>query len=236
MDQQQRRHRLLAGLLHLPTLERIARSLVLDYLAIFKPIQATIYRLNQDDSITCLAAYGVDNATVGAVITSSGWRNDSEATSQAMKATMTNAISWSDENRRAVINLYVQSILIGFMVLRFANSVLYVEEFGDETLEISWYVSLYMTVHALTPRNADDGEVVTDRQAKNEGKERITRLSERQKLVLTGISEGKTNNLIAKELGYSVSTIRHETMRIFEVLSVSNRVEAASYTTTLGLI
>lgn len=220
----------------MPTLDRIARSLVLDYLAIFKPIQATIYRLNQDDSITCLAAYGVDSPTVGASTPSAGWRNDSEATEQAMKATAVKAISWSDDSRRAVINLYVQSILIGFMVLRFANSVLYVDEFTSEALEISWYVSLYMTLHTFGGRNPIDGEGNGDGQAKNDSRERNTRLSERQKQVLTGISEGKTNNLIAKELGYSVSTIRHETMRIFEVFGVSNRADAANYANTLGLI
>jgi len=39
--------------------------------------------------------------------------------------------------------------------------------------------------------------------------------------------EGKTNHELAAELGFSVSTIRHETMRIYQALSVSDRKEAA---------
>jgi DNA-binding NarL/FixJ family response regulator len=39
--------------------------------------------------------------------------------------------------------------------------------------------------------------------------------------------EGKTNHELASELGFSVSTIRHETMRIYQILSVSDRREAA---------
>jgi DNA-binding NarL/FixJ family response regulator len=39
--------------------------------------------------------------------------------------------------------------------------------------------------------------------------------------------EGKTNHEIATELGFSVSTIRHETMWIYQALAVSDRKEAA---------
>jgi DNA-binding CsgD family transcriptional regulator len=49
----------------------------------------------------------------------------------------------------------------------------------------------------------------------------------RQKEILDGMIEGKTNYQLASELGYSVSTIRHETMRIFRILGVSDRKDAA---------
>jgi DNA-binding NarL/FixJ family response regulator len=39
--------------------------------------------------------------------------------------------------------------------------------------------------------------------------------------------DGKTNHDLATQLGYSVSTIRHETMRIYQALAVSDRREAA---------
>ena len=39
--------------------------------------------------------------------------------------------------------------------------------------------------------------------------------------------EGKTNHELASELGFSVSTVRHETMRIYQTLGVSDRREAA---------
>jgi DNA-binding NarL/FixJ family response regulator len=39
--------------------------------------------------------------------------------------------------------------------------------------------------------------------------------------------EGKTNHELAEDLGFSVSTIRHETMRIYLLLQVSDRKEAA---------
>jgi DNA-binding NarL/FixJ family response regulator len=61
-------------------------------------------------------------------------------------------------------------------------------------------------------------------------------LSQRQILILRGMVEGKTNHELATELGFSVSTIRHETMRIYQALSVSDRKEAAKKAIMLSLI
>jgi len=41
---------------------------------------------------------------------------------------------------------------------------------------------------------------------------------------------------LANELGFSVSTIRHETMRIYQALAVSDRKEAAKKAVSLALI
>ena len=51
--------------------------------------------------------------------------------------------------------------------------------------------------------------------------------SQRQLSILQGMVEGKTNHELASDLGFSVSTIRHETMRIYQLLGVSDRREAA---------
>jgi DNA-binding CsgD family transcriptional regulator len=52
-------------------------------------------------------------------------------------------------------------------------------------------------------------------------------MSQRQIKILQGMVEGKTNHELATDLGFSVSTIRHETMAIFRALGVSDRKEAA---------
>jgi DNA-binding NarL/FixJ family response regulator len=48
--------------------------------------------------------------------------------------------------------------------------------------------------------------------------------------------EGKTNHELATDLGFSVSTIRHETMAIFRALGVSDRKEAAKAAQQMELI
>jgi DNA-binding NarL/FixJ family response regulator len=61
-------------------------------------------------------------------------------------------------------------------------------------------------------------------------------LTARQLSILSGMVEGKTNHELATELGFSVSTIRHETMRIYQALSVSDRKEAARKALSLALV
>ena len=63
-----------------------------------------------------------------------------------------------------------------------------------------------------------------------------SQLSARQLSILRGMVEGKTNHELATELGFSVSTIRHETMRIYQALAVSDRKEAAKKALALQLI
>ncbi|CAB4925217.1 unannotated protein [freshwater metagenome] len=57
--------------------------------------------------------------------------------------------------------------------------------------------------------------------------EQVSKLTSRQLLILAGMVEGKTNHDLSIDLGFSVSTIRHETMAIYKELGVSDRKEAA---------
>ena len=61
-------------------------------------------------------------------------------------------------------------------------------------------------------------------------------LTKRQITILEMISQQMTNMQIARELGYSESTIRHETMRIYELLQASGRREAVAIARKLSLI
>ena len=60
--------------------------------------------------------------------------------------------------------------------------------------------------------------------------------SARQLAILQGMVEGKTNHDLASDLGFSVSTIRHETMRIYQLLGVSDRREAAREALDQGIL
>jgi DNA-binding NarL/FixJ family response regulator len=62
------------------------------------------------------------------------------------------------------------------------------------------------------------------------------KMSDRQVQILRGMTNGKTNHELATDLGFSVSTIRHETMAIFKALGVSDRKEAAKAAQLMELI
>lgn len=56
---------------------------------------------------------------------------------------------------------------------------------------------------------------------------RPTKLSDRQMLILRMMSEGRTNLVISELLGYSESTVRQETIKIFAILGCHGREEAS---------
>jgi DNA-binding NarL/FixJ family response regulator len=64
----------------------------------------------------------------------------------------------------------------------------------------------------------------------------VDSLTKRQMNILRGMVDGKTNHDLASQLGYSVSTIRHETMRIYQALAVSDRREAAQRALEYGWV
>ena len=67
------------------------------------------------------------------------------------------------------------------------------------------------------------------RERKKHDSPNVSSLTDRQVQILAHIAEKKTNIEIADTMGYSESTIRQETIRIFEKLQVSGRNEARNY-------
>jgi len=233
MNQQVKARRMLEWLTFMPPLDKVARSLVLDYFLPYGPIESAIWHLNDRDALTCLAVYGPSDVIVGVPIPGNIWRNSSEVQLLASQTTTKKGASWSECGRQAVVNLYAQSMLIGFLTLSFPQEVENQERLAVEIEDFSMLISLYLALRFWESINQNGSPAHQRSSHSLNGKPVLT---ERQQVVLAGIVMKKTNNAIAGELGYSVSTIRHETMRIFEILGVSNRVEAASYATTLGLI
>lgn len=67
-------------------------------------------------------------------------------------------------------------------------------------------------------------------------KDQAEHLTPRQIEILEYMRDGYTNPEIAKELGFSESTIRHETMKIYEVMKVAGRKEAINLAINQNLI
>ena len=89
--------------------------------------------------------------------------------------------------------------------------------------ELTSYLTAVSSMTGLYAQNLPEF-----RGALQEGTSRRV-LSRRQNNILDLIREKLTNREIGDELGYSESTIRQETMRIYEILNVDNRREAAAF-------
>lgn len=228
MERQEGVLRMLSWLSFTPNLEKVARALVLDYFSPYQATQSTIWHLNKDDALTCLAAFGGNESLLGNSLPADKWRTWREANLLADQPPFKKSVTWSDGNHLAVINLRTQNLLLGFIALRFSKSVDDTVAIDVEIENVSAAISLYITLRFLDA--LESGPPSPGHQNGH------SELTPRQHEVLAGITRKQTNNMIAKELGYSVSTIRHETMRIFETLGVSDRIEAAAYATKNGIL
>lgn len=229
-------NRLASLLSFVPPLERIARSLVLDILAQFNPTESIIYYLNENDEVTCLAAYGTNESMVGIQVPSTTWRH--WVNEKYSSAPSLNTISWSEDNHQMVVNLNAQGVLIGFLLLRFSDPIEDVDKLNVDAEAACILISLYLAFRFHNMNERSESNIIKHLTKSTEIHREIEkpRLSERQRSVLMGLVAKKTNNVIASELGYSVSTVRHETIRIFEVLGVSDRIEAAQQAKAFGLV
>lgn len=85
-------------------------------------------------------------------------------------------------------------------------------------------LSLYLYSEEKSPTNMNaliDKSIVLRKSAANQI------LTERQMLILKLISENRTNIVISERLGYSESTIRQETIKIYAKLGCDGREEAS---------
>jgi len=145
-----------------------------------------------------------------------------------------NKSKWSPNSKLCVVTLRDRGVMQGNAVVEFSNSVndsnkvKVLETIEDFCVPIALYMS-FQSRPVLTSL----GRVSLPGDSRDAG---AGQLSQRQILILRGMVEGKTNHELATELGFSVSTIRHETMRIYQALAVSDRKEAAKKALMLSLI
>ena len=217
-----------------PSAEDIARALATEYLSDFSVQGVRFGRLNNDDSIIVLGQFGYADADQyrNRMIPASEWR-----THNSPDVILINAGTQGDftpDAKMFVSCLRDRGVIQGYLIIEFKNQVVdsnkhrTVEAIEDFCVPIALYLSF---------QNRAAGSVSSGVSILNESRESgAGQLSARQLSILRGMVEGKTNHELATEMGFSVSTIRHETMRIYQALAVSDRKEAAKKALTLSLI
>ena len=227
--------KLISWLTYHPTCDEIARALATDYLTEFSVQGIRFSRLQNDDSIIILGQFGFEDSAMWAdrVIASSDWRGCDTETSSVLKGQRQDR--WSNNSTVYIETLLDRGVTQGHLMVAFHESVSesdkkrVVETVRDLCVPLALYLSFLSQ-----PNN---GSIGTQVPVDLSSRETVAgQLSQRQILILRGMVEGKTNHELATELGFSVSTIRHETMRIYQALSVSDRKEAAKKALMLSLV
>jgi DNA-binding CsgD family transcriptional regulator len=217
-----------------PTTEEIGRALATDYLAEFAVRSLRFGRLNSDDSITNLGQFGFPDADEyrNRNIPSDEWRSYKSAEMAIIGGASKD--KWTPDGATYVNTLRDRGVLQGHLIVTLHNPV----PAGDRHRvaaaidDLCIPLALYLSFMSR-PVGVGLGGVTLPIDSRDAGN---AQLSQRQILILRGMVEGKTNHELATELGFSVSTIRHETMRIYQALAVSDRKEAAKKALMLSLV
>lgn len=214
-----------------PTPDEICRALVTDYLKEFGACCARLGRLNKDDSYHYLGQFGFETNETGKLVPGQVWRHMNEVEVNQIAAGHKPG-PWTSTNKQVLIELRAKGTVYGWLNLIFSHEKnssekdAIVQKANIFSLPISLYLSL------THPQDfSSEKELGSEK-----GIPSIDSLTKRQMNILRGMVDGKTNHDLAQSLGYSVSTIRHETMRIYQALAVSDRREAAQRALEYGWV
>jgi len=217
-----------------PTTEEISRALATDYLAEFAVRSLRFGRLNSDDSITNLGQYGFPDADEyrNRNIPSQEWRGFKSAEMAIISGASKE--KWTTDSTTYVNTLRDRGVLQGHLIVNFHNPVNDADKLRTAAAidDLCIPLALYLSFMSR-PVGVGLGGVTLPIDGRDSAN---TQLSQRQIQILRGMVEGKTNHELATELGFSVSTVRHETMRIYQALGVSDRKEAAKKALMLSLV
>jgi len=217
-----------------PSTEEIARALATEYLDEFPVLGIRFGRVNNDDSIVVLGQHGYPDADLyrDRVIPSKEWRAIDADDIRIITGEL--RTKWTPDSTMYVSNLRDRGVIQGHLIVHFHKPILENEKtpIAEVIEDLCIPLALYLSFMAR-PVGSAMGTITLPVDNRDAG---AGQLSQRQILILRGMVEGKTNHELATELGFSVSTIRHETMRIYQALSVSDRKEAAKKAIMLSLV
>jgi DNA-binding CsgD family transcriptional regulator len=225
--------KMISWLTNHPTTEEIARALATDYLAEFSAKGVRFSRLQNDDSIIILGEYGFEDSNLwtNRVIPSAEWRARDTEPARILKGE--SQAKWCNDSTVYVETLRDRGVTHGHLMVTFHKALSEADknQAAERIRDLCIPLSLYLSFLHQSASGVGGSTFPTDSRDSAVGQ-----LTQRQVLILRGMVEGKTNHELATELGFSVSTIRHETMRIYQALAVSDRQEAAKKALMLSLI
>ena len=205
-----------------PKVNEIARMLIVEDIFPERATAIRICLLNSDDSLLTVGEHGYANSFVNTTISGEDWRKGPNSSHHIVE--LIESGLWNDEFTELLYVLRNRGSLQGYITVKFEKPILSKLTTQYSIEGICQLVGIYLNgVNAINPK------VEVEKTSTSQGDEAATRavLTQRQLLILAGMIEGKTNHELAEDLGFSVSTIRHETMRIYSLLQVSDRKEAA---------
>ncbi len=221
-----------------PGLDDICRGIVLGYLHQYQPSKSRIVQFSNDDSLTVLSEYGYLSSVGHAskTLTPAQWRQSTNDFSKLLGCQ--EKFYWNRNSSAVVAPFRPRGVVSGALSIGFDLPQRKNDEIGMIASQIGMAVGLYVNLTSNKRIASDQQPVIaqipneyeTIRESFNNSRSEPSKegnLSGRQLQILEGLIEGKTNFEIAADLGYSVSTVRQETIKIYSSLNVTGRRAAA---------
>jgi DNA-binding CsgD family transcriptional regulator len=201
-----------------PSADELARGLVTDYLRPYGANKARFTLLADDDSLHYVGTYGCETYSAGHSQTATQWRARTDAVTEVFFND--NFVGFNPDKTILGAAIRDRGISKGSCIVFFDEPVKEHGEVLDLMTKLSRVIGFYL-INSYASVTSNKGGGVSPREVSRSD------FTPRQIQIMQGMVEGKTNHELATDLGYSVSTVRHETMRIFQILGVSDRREAA---------
>ena len=217
-------HKFLNFLNHRPSVDELSRRFLQDFVFMVRPIAMSVLTLSPINKITVKHATGEEQLSNNSA-SSDKYQNLCESFNSK------NLVSDLIE-KHALLDMQGKSILSPVSNGKVVNGLVKLDCADQITNENFLLIRSYMPTISfyLYPTLQNQGTTGSISSLQ------INPLTSRQRQVLTGFIEGKTNHELAVDLGFSISTIRHETMAIFKLLGASDRKEAAKIAQESSLI
>ena len=208
-----------------------------------QPLQATsafISELESDGTVTFIGQFGVPVATVQTYPLSFSVKNKypiTDAINERSTVWINTLPTWPSEYEllKNLPYTHGEKTFICFPIEKrgtpisvlgiFCKPVIHPDGEIDTFLKsignlLSLYMYRYLDLEPSKRKNSFKHTI-------NINESSLEKLTERQRIILQMMSEGQTNSGIGRILGYSESTIRQETIKIFATLKCNGRREAS---------
>ena len=211
------------------TEDELCEYLVTNTLSFLGVTGAWICEITNRDTVRARASFGVDQSQF------SQWQEFpldwrlpvSDALREQRFLWINTLPHWPEEYttlHQVNLSPEIKSMIV-IPVLRVGNSNGCIGFFSNQALNPD--VELELMLRTVT--NLVSLQITRQKNRKTVDSASVNSLTDRQLHILSLISQKLTNGEIAEQMGYSESTIRQETMRIFDKLQVQGRHEARTY-------
>lgn len=241
--------RMLDVLAYRPSFDELARELALGTLVRFTPTVVLVGRLTSHAHLEVAGSFGISSTLRESLQSASVWdesfisralRSNSIITLQGKSRAPTGSWEFAfddDEFPLVAAPLLAKDNKVGFLAFNCdANFIDY--DFERDLSGVQITLALYLSMHSqsIATPSAERPESATITGLDLDDSAELPAMTSRRQEVLRLLSLGLTNSQIARRIGFSESTVRHETIAIYKILGVKDRSNAARIARSRGWI